>query len=54
MRAQKHEITIKCKNLDDVTSKAKIRIALQEQFKLGDFLEASIVSLTKVYGGTTW
>lgn len=52
MRAQKHEITIKCRNLDDVSSKAKIRTALQEQFKLEDFLEASIVSLTKVYGGT--
>ncbi|CAD7081162.1 unnamed protein product [Hermetia illucens] len=52
VRAQKHEIYLQCKDLDEVTSKEEICIALKEQFKLKELTEESIVGLRKAYGGT--
>ncbi|CAD7080141.1 unnamed protein product [Hermetia illucens] len=52
VRAQKHQIYLQCKDLDEVTSKGEICTALKEQFKLKELTEESVVGLRKAYGGT--
>lgn len=49
VRDQKHEIVIRCKDLDEVFSKAETCAVLGEQLKLLVVLEALISSLRKEY-----
>lgn len=50
VRALAQEVTIECRNLDEVTTDAELRTALKEQFETGEAIQTATIRLRKAYG----
>ncbi|CAD7078607.1 unnamed protein product [Hermetia illucens] len=52
IRASRPEITIICKDIDEITTKEEVREALEKQFDLAGLQESVVKTLRKAYRGT--